>query len=59
MRAVPFYLLVGGDGAEDDFGELAGVEGPVGYSSRQVRGVGGRCAEEGGMLREGVCRGRG
>ena len=33
MCAVAFYLLVRGDGAEDDFGELARVEGPVGYSS--------------------------
>ncbi len=30
--AVAFYLLVGGDGAKDDFGKLARVEWAVGDS---------------------------
>lgn len=30
MRAVAFDLLVGGDGAEDNFGKAAGVKGAVG-----------------------------
>jgi len=33
MRAVTFDLLVGGDGAEDDFGELAAFEGAVGNAA--------------------------
>ena len=33
MCAVAFDLLVGRDGTEDDFGELAALEGSVGYST--------------------------
>ena len=33
VGAVAFDLLVGGDGAEDDFGEFARMEGPVGDSA--------------------------
>ena len=33
MCAVAFDLLIGGDGAEDDFGELTAFEGAVGDAS--------------------------
>lgn len=32
MCAVPFDLLVGGDGAEDDLGELSAFEGSICYT---------------------------
>lgn len=39
MRPVAFDLLVGGNGAEDDFGEFAWVEGPVRDASNDFEGV--------------------
>ena len=33
MSTVAFDLLVGGDGAEDDFSEFASIEWPIGDSS--------------------------
>lgn len=50
MCTIAFDLLVGGDGAEDNFGELAAFEGAVGdtsgadvtFSATDLDGLGGR-----------------
>ena len=36
MRAVAFHLLIGGDGTENNFGELSTFEGPVGNTSKKI-----------------------
>ena len=59
MRAVAFYLLVGGHGAEDYFGEFTGLEGAVGYAARlwSRRLVLGGSREREGWRKEGTREG--
>lgn len=39
MRAVPFYLLIGRDGAEDDFSEVAVLEFSERDASDNLQGL--------------------